>query len=45
VVFFTGQTCSSQYGAFLRETGVPVMEKTVSLSQLRAMAVRIVGEG
>ena len=43
IVFVTAQANSSDYGPFLRETGIPVIEKPFTLSQLRQAVTRMVG--
>ena len=43
IVFVTAQANSSDYGAFLRETGIPVIEKPFTLSQLRQAVDKMVG--
>ena len=43
IVFVTAQANSSDYGAFLRETGIPVIEKPFTLSQLRQAVSKVVG--
>ena len=43
IVFVTAQANSSDYGPFLRETGIPVIEKPFTLSQLRQMVGKMVG--
>jgi two-component system NtrC family sensor kinase len=44
IVFVTAQANSSDYGPFLRETGIPVIEKPFTLSQLRQAVGKIVGQ-
>jgi two-component system NtrC family sensor kinase len=44
IVFVTAQANSSDYGPFLRETGIPVIEKPFTLSQLRQAVGRVVGQ-
>jgi two-component system NtrC family sensor kinase len=44
IVFVTAQANSSDYGPFLRETGIPVIEKPFTLSQLRQAVARVVGQ-
>ena len=44
IVFVTAQANSSDYGAFLRETGIPVIEKPFTLSQLRQAVTKMVGQ-
>lgn len=39
----TGKADSPEYGAFLRVTNIPVMEKPIAMQQLRQMATRMVG--
>jgi two-component system NtrC family sensor kinase len=43
IVFVTAQAHSSDYAPFLRTTGIPVIEKPFTLSQLRQMVVKMVG--
>jgi CheY-like chemotaxis protein len=43
IVFVTAQAHSSDYGPFLRTTGIPVIEKPFTLSQLRQMVDKMVG--
>ena len=43
IVFVTAQANSSDYGAFLRETGIPIIEKPFTLSQLRQAVSKMVG--
>ena len=43
IVFVTAQAHSSDYGPFLRTTGIPVIEKPFTLSQLRQMVEKMVG--
>ena len=43
IVFVTAKGGSPEYGPFLRESGVLVLEKPVTLQQLRQMTVRMVG--
>lgn len=43
IVFVTAQAHSADYGPFLRTTGIPVIEKPFTLSQLRQMVVKMVG--
>ncbi|HEX4993830.1 MAG TPA: response regulator [Methylomirabilota bacterium] len=43
IVFVTAQANSADYGPFLRTTGIPVIEKPFTLSQLRQAVTRIVG--
>ena len=43
IVFVTAQAASADYGPFLRTTGIPVIEKPFTLSQLRQMVGKIVG--
>jgi CheY-like chemotaxis protein len=42
IVFVTGQAHSFEYSALLRDSGVPLLEKPVSLQQLRIMVDRMV---
>jgi CheY-like chemotaxis protein len=44
IVFVTAQVHSSDYGPFLRETGIPVIEKPFTLSQLRQAVGKMVGQ-
>jgi CheY-like chemotaxis protein len=44
IVFVTAQANSSAYGSFLRETGIPVIEKPFTLSQLRQAVGKMVGQ-
>ena len=44
IVFVTAQANSSDYGPFLRETGIPVIEKPFTLSQLRQAVGKMVGQ-
>jgi CheY-like chemotaxis protein len=44
IVFVTAQANSSDYGPFLRETGIPVIEKPFTLSQLRQAVTKVVGQ-
>jgi two-component system NtrC family sensor kinase len=43
IVFVTAQANSADYGPFLRTTGIPVIEKPFTLSQLRQAVSRMVG--
>jgi CheY-like chemotaxis protein len=43
IVFVTAQAHSTDYGPFLRTTGIPVIEKPFTLSQLRQMVEKMVG--
>ncbi|HSE04970.1 MAG TPA: response regulator [Methylomirabilota bacterium] len=43
IVFVTAQANSPDYGPFLRETGIPVIEKPFTLSQLRQAVSKMVG--
>ena len=43
IVVVTAQANSSDYGPFLRTTGIPVIEKPFTLSQLRQMVGKMVG--
>jgi two-component system NtrC family sensor kinase len=43
IVFVTAQANSADYGPFLRETGIPVIEKPFTLSQLRQAVGKMVG--
>ena len=44
IVFVTAQANSSDYGPFLRETGIPVIEKPFTLGQLRQAVSKMVGQ-
>jgi two-component system NtrC family sensor kinase len=44
IVFVTAQANSPDYGPFLRETGIPVIEKPFTLSQLRQAVGKMVGQ-
>ena len=44
IVFVTAQANSSDYGPFLRDTGIPVIEKPFTLSQLRQAVTKMVGQ-
>ena len=44
IVFVTAQANSSDYGPFLRDTGIPVIEKPFTLSQLRQAVAKMVGQ-
>ena len=44
IVFVTAQANSSDYGPFLRETGIPVIEKPFTLGQLRQAVTKMVGQ-
>ena len=44
IVFVTAQAHSSDYGPFLRTTGIPVIEKPFTLSQLRQAVSKMVGQ-
>jgi CheY-like chemotaxis protein len=44
IVFVTAQANSADYGPFLRETGIPVIEKPFTLSQLRGAVAKMVGQ-
>jgi CheY-like chemotaxis protein len=44
IVFVTAQANSSDYGPFLRQTGIPVIEKPFTLSQLRQAVTKMVGQ-
>jgi len=44
IVFVTAQAHSLDYGPFLRETGIPVIEKPFTLSQLRQAVTKMVGQ-
>ncbi|HSB41694.1 MAG TPA: response regulator [Methylomirabilota bacterium] len=43
LVFVTGQANSADYGPFLRATGIPVIEKPFTLSQLRQAVSKVTG--
>jgi len=43
IVFVTAQANSSDYGPFLRTTGIPVIEKPFTLSQLRQAVAKMLG--
>ena len=43
IVFVTAQANSADYGPFLRSTGIPVIEKPFTLTQLRQAVSKIVG--
>lgn len=45
LVFVTGEAHAFQYAAFLRDTGIPVLEKPVTFQQLKSMVDRMVGQG
>jgi CheY-like chemotaxis protein len=45
LVFVTAQAHSFEYAAFLRESGIPLLEKPVTFQQLRKMVDRMVGQG
>lgn len=44
IVFVTAQANSADYGPFLRTTGIPVIEKPFTLSQLRQAVGKMVGQ-
>jgi two-component system NtrC family sensor kinase len=44
IVFVTAQANSPDYGPFLRETRIPVIEKPFTLSQLRQAVGKMVGQ-
>jgi two-component system NtrC family sensor kinase len=44
IVFVTAQASSADYGPFLRETGIPVIAKPFTLSQLRQAVGKMVGQ-
>jgi two-component system NtrC family sensor kinase len=44
IVFVTAQAHSADYGPFLRTTGIPVIEKPFTLSQLRQAVGKVVGQ-
>lgn len=41
-VFLSAQTRGPEYGAFLLETGAPILEKPFTLEQLRRVVARMV---
>ena len=43
IVFVTAQANSADYGPFLRTTGIPVIEKPFTLSQLRQAVTKMTG--
>ena len=43
LVFVTGEAQAFQYAAFLRDTGIPVLEKPVTFQQLKNMVERMAG--
>ena len=43
IVFVTAQAHSADYGPFLRATGIPVIEKPFTLSQLRQAVDKLLG--
>jgi CheY-like chemotaxis protein len=43
IVFVTAQAHSADYGPFLRSTGIPVIEKPFTLSQLRQTVDKMLG--
>lgn len=43
IVFVTAQANSADYGPFLRNSGIPVIEKPFTLSQLRQAVSKMVG--
>lgn len=43
IVFVTAQANSAEYGPFLRTTGIPIIEKPFTLSQLRQAVTKMVG--
>ncbi|HJT93779.1 MAG TPA: response regulator [Mycobacterium sp.] len=45
LVFVTGEAQAFQYAAFLRDTGIPVLEKPVTFQQLKNMVDRMAGQG
>jgi two-component system nitrogen regulation response regulator NtrX len=45
IVFVTGQAHSFEYAALLRDSSIPLLEKPVTLQQLRNMVDRVVGPG
>jgi CheY-like chemotaxis protein len=45
LVFVTGEAHAFQYAAFLRDTGIPILEKPVTFQQLKSMVDRMVGQG
>jgi CheY-like chemotaxis protein len=44
IVFVTAQAHSADYGLFLRTTGIPVIDKPFTLSQLRQAVGKVVGQ-
>jgi len=44
IVFVTAQANSTDYGPFLHSTGIPVIEKPFTLSQLRQAVSKMVGQ-
>lgn len=44
IVFVTAQAHSTDYGLFLRTTGIQVIEKPFTLSQLRQAVGKVVGQ-
>ena len=44
-VFVTAQAHDPEFGAFLRETGAPVLGKPFTLQQLRQIVERMIGRG
>ena len=44
-VFVTAQAHGPEYGPFLRETGAPVLDKPLTLQQLRQIVERMGGRG
>jgi CheY-like chemotaxis protein len=45
IVFVTGEAHAFEYAAFLRDTGIPLLEKPVTFQQLKSMLDRMVGQG
>ena len=45
IAFVTGQAHDPELGAFLRETGAPVLGKPFTLHQLRQLVERMIGRG
>jgi CheY-like chemotaxis protein len=45
IVFVTAQVHSFEYAAFLRDCGIPILEKPVTFQQLRKMVDRMIGQG
>ena len=45
IVFVTGEAHALQYAAFLRDLRLPILEKPVTFQQLKAVVIRMVGQG